>query len=173
MKIGSIRWAVVPGQQGTIEQLPGASQHLMEKLPEEDEVIVHPLLVDPASREPIPLLVLEVLRNDGGSEERCNRGACSTGDSSSVRKTGWRSSERKASSRAMSIHRSFVEGLAIKYREHVRPQQAQIHKPGIWDTIRRFPLRNGAGCDLAQLSNPRSPTQRVDDFTRTHGANLR
>ena len=58
-----IRWAVVAGDQGRILQLPGITQHIITDLPQEGEIIIHPHLVDPATRHPCQLMVIEVRYN--------------------------------------------------------------------------------------------------------------
>lgn len=55
-----VRWAVHPADQARIEQLPGASELPLERLPNPGEYVLMPFLVDPATRKPCHVRVLEV-----------------------------------------------------------------------------------------------------------------
>lgn len=57
----SIRWAVHPSEAGRIEQLPGISGFIAKGIPEEDATITNPYLVDPTTRQPCLLRVVQVL----------------------------------------------------------------------------------------------------------------
>lgn len=54
----------------------------------------------------------------------------------------------------------FLLGLLL---EDVGTEQAQVHQAGGGDSI-RSPLRNGASCYLANLSDFRCAAERVNDF---------
>lgn len=53
-----VRWAVHPADQGRIAYVDGASRG--EPLPREGDVITRPFLVDPTTREPVPVRVAEI-----------------------------------------------------------------------------------------------------------------
>lgn len=63
-----VRWAIHPGHEGTIEYVAGIGGP--QTLPNENEVITRPFLVDPHSRLPIPVRVSQVLKMwDSGSRQ--------------------------------------------------------------------------------------------------------
>jgi len=53
-----IRWAVHPADTGRIAYIEGIAGP--QVLPVENEVIVRPFLVDPLTRQPVPVRVVEV-----------------------------------------------------------------------------------------------------------------
>jgi hypothetical protein len=55
-----VAWAVHPAHLGTIEYVPGDMSP--QKLPSENEVITRPFLVDPRSRQPVPVRVVQIQR---------------------------------------------------------------------------------------------------------------
>jgi len=58
-----IRWAVHAAEQGRLEQLPGVSKAPIEsgRLPEVGDRFTNPFLVDPATQQPVEVMVSEVL----------------------------------------------------------------------------------------------------------------
>lgn len=58
-----VRWAVHPADVGRIVQLPGASKLPLERLPSVGALIVLPFLVDPQTREPCQVRVVEIRLN--------------------------------------------------------------------------------------------------------------
>jgi hypothetical protein len=54
-----VRWAVHPADQGRIAYIDGLEPGT---LPYEDQVITRPFLVDPVSRQPVPVRVVQILR---------------------------------------------------------------------------------------------------------------
>lgn len=55
-----VKWAVHPADQGRIAYIDGPKP--AEKLPEEGAVITRPFLVDPNTRHPVPVRVVQVLK---------------------------------------------------------------------------------------------------------------
>lgn len=62
-----VRWAVHPGDQGRIAYVEGLTPGT---LPHEDEVITRPFLVDPVTRQPVPVRVTQILRMWDQAERR-------------------------------------------------------------------------------------------------------
>jgi hypothetical protein len=54
-----VRYAVDPGCAGSIEYVDGM-QHTWPKLPEVNAVLTVPFLVDPQTRQPVPVRVLRI-----------------------------------------------------------------------------------------------------------------
>lgn len=52
-----VRWAVHPAEQGTILYIDGLPS---DTLPAENSVITRPFLVDPTTRKPIPVRVVQI-----------------------------------------------------------------------------------------------------------------
>lgn len=55
-----VRWAVHPADTGRIAYIDGVAGPQM--LPDENEVITRPFLVDPQTRQPVPVRVMQVLK---------------------------------------------------------------------------------------------------------------
>jgi hypothetical protein len=55
-----VRWAVHPADTGRIAYIDGIGGP--QKVPGENEVITRPFLVDPQSRQPVPVRVVQVLQ---------------------------------------------------------------------------------------------------------------
>lgn len=55
-----VRWAVHPADTGRIAYIDGIAGP--QKLPDENEVITRPFLVDPQTRQPVPVRVVQVLK---------------------------------------------------------------------------------------------------------------
>jgi hypothetical protein len=53
-------WAVDPSDQCSLEFIDGL-QNATHTLPHEGDIITRPFLVDPASRQPVPVRVVQIL----------------------------------------------------------------------------------------------------------------
>lgn len=59
MKTRKIRWATQPADAKRIEQMPGISDQVANEIPPIGSTITNPYLVDPSTKQPIPLLVAD------------------------------------------------------------------------------------------------------------------
>lgn len=59
-----IRWATQPQDTGRIEQLPGIGALTATEIPQIGSTITHPYLVDPSTKQSIPLLVADAYRHE-------------------------------------------------------------------------------------------------------------
>jgi|GEM_PF-3541630 len=60
-----VRWAISPAEQGSIRYIEGIAGAENE-IPHEGDIIARPFLVDPETRQPIPVRVIELryIRHD-------------------------------------------------------------------------------------------------------------
>lgn len=56
-----VKWAVHPSDQGSIDYIEGLPYNATDRaLPYEGDVITRPFLVDPNTRQPVPVRVVEI-----------------------------------------------------------------------------------------------------------------
>lgn len=55
-----VKWAVHPADQGRIEYIDGMPE-TWPKLPHEGDVLTLPFLVDPQTRQPVPVRVVQIV----------------------------------------------------------------------------------------------------------------